>query len=107
MSQTTFTGRKIPITRNRKPLVLIKRGIPVCIGRFQLEGWRAKEPWYIFECAIHGLVTNYKWGYDQRLVCPKCHEESSNWRGRASRSSEEDLSDAFTDHSEDKEALPE
>lgn len=86
--------------------VLLKCGLPVGIGKFQLEGWRAPIPWYLFECEKHGLVTNYRWGHSQKLICPECHKERSNWRGGASRSNEKAEPGCLHKSLEDKEAPP-
>ena len=100
---------------NLQDQILIKCGLPIPIGKLQLEGWSAPLPWYLFECKKHGLVTNYRWGHSQRLVCPKCFdEECSNWRGGASGSEEVSIvgnamrGPHFTlvDPSQDKEAPP-
>ena len=102
---------------NFQDQLLLKLGLPVGIGKFKLEGWKRPIPWYLFECKKHGLVTNYKCGFSQKLICPKCFKEEHSpiGAGEASRSSEEVsiVGDAMRAHSvslpdpsEDKEASP-
>jgi hypothetical protein len=46
------------------------------VGDEQKLGWSGPLPFYAFECPTHGLVTNYPMGYEKRLECPKCLEET-------------------------------
>jgi len=46
------------------------------IGEDQKPGWYGSLPFYAFECPTHGLVTNYPMGYEKRLECPKCLDET-------------------------------
>jgi len=42
----------------------------------KFPGWRGFEPFYRFDCPIHGSVENYKKGYEGRIECPLCFKES-------------------------------
>lgn len=48
----------------------------VYVGDKSQENWKRPLPFYAFKCPIHGLVSDYPHGYDQRLECPMCREES-------------------------------
>ena len=48
----------------------------VGIGKYKNPGWKTPAEFYLFICKKHGYVTNRVKGYDQRLECPKCWEDS-------------------------------
>jgi len=48
----------------------------VYVGDRQMPGWRGPLPHYLFLCPVHGPVESYPHGYDQRLECPRCKEET-------------------------------
>lgn len=39
-------------------------------------GWRGHLPFYVFKCEKHGLMIDYPHGFDERLDCIKCFEET-------------------------------
>jgi len=38
-------------------------------------GWPSPQPLYAFKCKKHGIVQDYRHGYNEHLRCPKCLEE--------------------------------
>ena len=52
----------------------------VKVGEKKEPGWKTPIPLYAFNCQTHGLVNGTPRGYENRLVCPLCEEESENAR---------------------------
>ena len=49
---------------------------PEYMGDFMKEGWKGELPFYLIRCRKHGYVLTYPHGFDERLECPKCLEET-------------------------------
>ena len=48
----------------------------VLVGMIKVDGWRATMPFYIIKCPHHGLQMSYPSGFDKKLACPKCLNDS-------------------------------
>ena len=46
------------------------------IGHQTHESWKGSLPHYIIKCPVHGQVVTYPHGYEGRLECPRCLEDS-------------------------------
>ena len=46
------------------------------IKKNKLEGWRNFIPFYALYCDKHGLQISYPIGWKNKLVCPKCLQET-------------------------------
>ena len=55
---------------------MVDLGIKVYTGHRIRPGWKASLPFYAWRCPIHGTVENYPQGYEGKLACPHCLEES-------------------------------
>ena len=63
-------SKTISLSIWQKLILLVKRR--VFIGYEIQQDWRRSLPIYAFRCPRHGIQTDYKHGFYERLDCPLC-----------------------------------
>lgn len=47
------------------------------VGLYMVKGWKKPIMFYQFKCPKHGIVINYPKGFNDRLECPICFNETN------------------------------
>jgi hypothetical protein len=73
---------KPPLKLSLRQKLALKLNGYVYLRHERRPGWTGSLPIYLVKCGRHGLFEDYKHGFRQYFMCPKCQEEMFAGRER-------------------------